>query len=196
MSAFADRPAIEQGQALQVVMGALKIAWYPPDPLNIRATIEMATVTNVPGIETLRRELAALGPAQFFEAFKAGYSWQMDDAEEFGLVGFGPMGGVLAAYGRALIDTSEPNWHHLRHFEKTQGYERGQATFMARFFNQILEHLGEPERSDFEQSIIGTGPVEERTRRWARFIAKNPPAWLLAHMAIDAVQHSKPPSVG
>lgn len=192
MSAFADRPAVEQGQALQVVMGALKIAWYPPDPRNIHLSIRSANIPQAPAVERLRSELATLSPVQFYEAFKAGHSWQMDDAGEFGLVGFGPMGGVLAAYGRALTDTSEPNGRYLRHFERVQGYPRGQALFMARFFNQLLEHLGEPERSDFEASIIGSAPKEQRVSRWTRLLSTTPPAWLLGYMALGALQSDKP----
>ncbi len=190
MNAFADRPIVERACALQVIMGALKIAWYPPDARSIQARIAAETIPQARGLENLRQELAALSPGQFFEVFKAGYNPLTEDAEEFGLVSFGPMGGTHAAYGRALADTSEPNPRYLRHFQK-EGYEGEEAVFMARFLNQVLEHLGEPERSEFEESVVGAAPEAERRKRWVKFISKHPPAWLLAYMARAARERSK-----
>ncbi len=186
---FAERSVVEQGQALEVVMGALKIAQYPPAPRHVQARI-VASEGRLPpntGIETLRQELAALTRQQFEQAFMASMN-PLPDAAAFGLVGFGPMGGTLAAYGRALCEEDEPDPRYQRFFQRIEGYERDDAVFMTRFFAQLLEHLGEPERSDFEDSIVGTGPERERTKRWVTFTSKYPPAWLRAYMASNEAQ--------
>lgn len=189
---LSDRPITEQGEALQVVMGALRIPRYPPVPGPIQAQLAAPAVALPPGVGSLRLALAGLAPAQFAAALQASMNPLRED-EGFGLVGFGPMGGTLAAYGRALLADQDVDSRHVRHFERVGGYLAGEAVLMARFFGQILGHLGEPERSDFEASIVGSAPATERRERWARFVAKTPPAWLRMLLAGDEAAAGKLP---
>lgn len=129
-----------------------------------------AAPRNLPaGLDSLRRDLAALQPDRFVAALQA-----------------------------ALADDRAPQCRTLRHFRAAAVHgDAAEAAFMARFFDNLLDHMGEPERSDFEASILGPGPLAERRQRRGRFASRSVPAWLHAHIACaDAPARVSAPSRG
>ena len=163
-------------QALQVVLGALRLPLYPPSARAIHDALRASRRPLPPMLDRLRRDLVALPPAQFAAALQAALNPIELDAG-FGVMAFGPMGGALAAYGAALVDERQPRAESLRHFRATEADE-ARVVFMARFFDRLLDHLGEPERSSVEASIIGPAPLDRRRRRWAALVSRSVPAWL------------------
>jgi hypothetical protein len=152
---FLQRSSTEQGHALRAVMGAPRIALYPPVPRPIQGALRPAPRDLPAGLDSLRRDLAALPPDRFVAALQA-----------------------------ALADDRAPQWRTLRHFRAAAVHgDAAEAAFMARFFDNLLDHMGEPERSDFEASILGPGPLAERRQRRGRFVSRSVPAWLHAHIA-------------
>lgn len=176
---FADRPVVEQGHALEVVMSALNIARSPSGPRDVQARIAAASFERGRGLENLRRNLASLSPARFAQAFDAALN-PAADAQEYPA--------AFAAFRRAQADADEPNPRYLRHFAQ-DGYQGKEAVFMARLLRHMLEGLQEPERSELEESVVGAAPEAERRKRWLDFISRHPPATLLASMACTARKH-------
>jgi hypothetical protein len=176
---FADRPIIEQGHALEVVMSALNIGRSASNPTDVQARIAAASFERGRGLENMRRNLASLSAAQFAQALDAALN-PANNTQEYPA--------AFAAFRRAQVDTSDPNPRYLSQFEQ-EGYQGREAVFMARLLRHMLEGLSEPERSACEESVVGAVPKAERRRRWVNFIAKHPPATLLASMACKARKH-------
>lgn len=180
MKPLSDLARIEQVQALEMVMGALRLAFYPPVTRIIQNNLRIIAQVLPLDLQTRREELVVLDAFAFDALFRETMNPLRTDAmpAELRLSASiiaivaaaarsmsGPMGGPIAAYGRARVDDREPDPEHLQHFRK-EGLAGHEAVFLARYFNNLLEFMGEPERTDLEATVLGPRSAAGRRQQW------------------------------
>lgn len=180
MKPFLSLSRTEQVQALEMVMGALRMAFYPPATRVIQDNLRTIDQALPLDLQTRRAELVALDAKAFDALFRETMNPLRSDtvpaelrlspsfmaiAESVGKSIVGPMGGPIAAYGHARVDDRAPDPEHLQHF-RNEGLAGLEAVFMARYFNNLLEFMGEPERSELEVAVLGPHSEAARRQRW------------------------------